>query len=113
MIGRVCRFYGWTDAHVLAMPASRFFLMHENSVKLEGQESARKCHIARAATLETDAFNSTVDIFNSLGQKRIKPPDVDLEAIQNPKLTLEEQKNAMCNMFSQDRRVHRKITVTH
>jgi hypothetical protein len=84
--------------------------MLETVDKLEGRENARACYVARSANLEKDAFESTVEILNNMGKKTIKPPDVDIEEIKKQApMDLAQQKDAMSAMFSQDRRVHRKI----
>lgn len=112
MIGRMCRFYKFSDDHCLKMLASRFFLLYENISKLEGEEYAHQCYVSRASALTNEGFQSTVTFFENMGQKEERPKDIDLEKyrmVDPLPANNEATKTTVLGVFALDRKIERKV----
>ncbi len=53
MFSRFCWFYGWTDTHVLAMPARRFWMMERQIERIRAEEDIRAVNLHSTITPPT------------------------------------------------------------
>ena len=115
MIAEVCRFYGWTDEHCLAMPAKRFFLMRDAARKIMATELVHQCYVSRSAQLVQHAFEETIEYFRAIGGPREVPvipqkaPRGTKDGDKEPSKPLkgDAAKYAVMHAFALDRRVAR------
>lgn len=118
MIGRMCRFYSFTDEHVLKMPIGRFFLLLESADRLEGRERAYQCYIARSAQVDQKAFETTVSYFMSAGSPLDEIlPDVSEATVSNDPspnqlpASSEIAKRSVMGLFANDPSIKRKVLI--
>ncbi len=109
----MCRFYNFTDDHVLKMPVARFFLLLESAEKIEGRERAFACYIARSAQMNKDAFESTVNYFMNTGSAEKIPDDLPESTTYEPREAMPhtEAKNALFGLMGSDPRINRKVVM--
>ena len=110
MIAEVCRFYGWTDSHVLAMPASRFFVMLQASRRLARMERIHSCYVARSANMDRGEWLETLKWFEDFGSEDQdeKPPVVETKPKPKP-LNREQEALIVMRAFAKDRRIDRTV----
>lgn len=107
MVGEVCAYYGWTVDHVLAMDASRFFLMLETARKLKAQEYQRLCYVSRSSQMTNKAFEETISFFGGLGN--LEPKTLPEKPKNAPKpLEGEAARSAVMAAFAKDIRINRR-----
>lgn len=111
MIGKVCRFYGWTPDYCLKMPAQRFFLMYDVVDRLRGKELADQCFVSRAANMENPAFQATINYFENIGTKKEKPKDIEIESYikDQPMMSGDDAKYAVMGLLAKDTRISRRV----
>lgn len=62
MFSRFCWFYGWTDTHVLRMPARRFWMMERQIDRIRAEDDIRQVNLH--STITPPSHQSTVQRLN-------------------------------------------------
>jgi hypothetical protein len=113
MVGEVCHFYGWTVEYVLAMPASRFFLMLESGRKIKAQEYQRLCYISRSSQMVDKAFQETVAFFGGTAEVEQEPKILPPKPLNAPKpIAADKAGPALMAQFAKDKRINRMQRAT-
>lgn len=108
MIAEVCHFYGWTDDHVMNMPASRFFSMLRASRRLSRMEKVHDCYISRASNMPKEDFFETVSWFDDFGKDPEDKPVVTQERGPEP-LRGQDAKMAVMRAFAGSKNIDRTV----
>lgn len=109
MIGEICAYYGWTVDYVLAMNASRFFLMLESAKKLKSIEYQRLCYVSRSSQMQHSAFEETIEYFGSLGGEKEQKSLPEKPKNAPKPLSGEAARSAVMRAFAKDTRINRAV----
>lgn len=84
--------------------------MYDVIDRLRGKELADNCYVARSARMENSSFEDTINHFSTLGEKRERPKDVDIESYKKqPMLSGDAARYAVMGAFAKDTRINRRV----